>query len=74
MHDDQLSEAIIQPNSRMSDNSETVSSDERVNWRNAHRDIEETEIHKSVQVSIQFVSDKAATKLIRFEYYKILVE
>lgn len=42
MHDDQLSETITRPNNRMSENSEAVS--ERVNWRNAHRDIEETDI------------------------------
>ncbi|KAL6424675.1 hypothetical protein ACFW04_009976 [Cataglyphis niger] len=57
MHDDQLSEAIIQPNSRMSDNSESVSGD-GVNWRN--RDIKETEIHKSVQVyAIHYGADSA---------------
>lgn len=72
MHDDQLSEAIIQPNSRMSDNSESVSGDGRVNWRN--RDIKETEIHKSVQVGILIIDVKVAAKLLRFEYYKILVE
>ncbi|XP_050461479.1 protein eiger isoform X2 [Cataglyphis hispanica] len=57
MHDDQLSEAIIQPNSRMSDNLESVSGD-GVNWRN--RDIKEIEIHKSVQVyAIHYGADSA---------------
>lgn len=49
VHDDQLNEAITRPNNRMSENSETVSGDGRVNRGNAHRDIEGTEIHKSVQ-------------------------
>lgn len=70
MHDDQLSETITRPNNRMSENSEAVS--ERVNWRNAHRDIEETDI--SIQVGILVVGAKIAAKLIKFEYYKTLVK
>lgn len=49
IHDDQLSEVITRPNSRTSENPETISGNGRVNWRNAHRNIEEAEIHKSVQ-------------------------
>ncbi|GAB1868408.1 TNF family profile domain-containing protein [Camponotus japonicus] len=49
-HDEQLSEAITRPNSRTSENPETTSGNGRVNWRNAHRNIEEAEIHKSVQI------------------------
>ncbi|XP_072763207.1 uncharacterized protein Egr isoform X2 [Anoplolepis gracilipes] len=53
VRDDQLSEAITQP--RISENSETVSSDERVNWRDAR--IEEA---KFVQVfAIHYGADSA---------------
>lgn len=73
MHDDQLSEAITRPNSRTSENPETISGNGRVNWRNAHRNIEEAEIHKSVQVGIN-VGAEVVAKLTRFEHYKALVE
>ncbi|CAL1678728.1 unnamed protein product [Lasius platythorax] len=60
VHEGQLSEAITRPNNRMSESSETTSGDGRVNWRDAHRDIEETEIHKSVQVyAIHYGADSA---------------
>ncbi|KAM0728045.1 Protein eiger [Formica fusca] len=56
MHDDQLSETITRPDNHMSENSEAVSG--RVNWRNAHRDIEETDV--SIQVyAIHYGADSA---------------
>lgn len=62
MHEGQLSEAITRPNNRMSESSETTSGDGRVNWRDAHRDIEETEIHKSVQVGNTVVGAEVAAR------------